>query len=155
MSAGDLWDTFDLDLWTGRLFFRQDDKKRHRHKGRQAGTRIPAGNGYHYISWGQRRILAHRAVFLWIYGIQPANEIDHVDRVKTNNCPFNLRLANRRGQSLNSVVHFGAIGVRCLAGKWSAHHAVYGKQLSVSGFDTEAEALAARKALVIAANALL
>jgi hypothetical protein len=153
MSAGDLWDTFDLDLWTGRLIHRHDDKKRHRRKGAVAGTKDPAPNGYHYISWNQRRILLHRAVFLWVYGVQPTNEVDHIDRRRANNCPFNLRLATRRGQALNSVIHFQALGVRQVSHRWYAYHSVNKRVLSVGGFDTEAEALAARKALVIAAQA--
>jgi hypothetical protein len=154
MSAGDLWDNFDLDLWSGRLVFRHDDRKRHRRKGKIAGTKNPAPNGYHYISWNNRRILAHRAIFLWVYGVQPTNEVDHIDRVRNNNCPFNLRLSNRRGQALNSVIHFSALGVRQVKHKWYAYHSVNGRVLSVGGFDTEAEAVAARIALVTAANAL-
>jgi hypothetical protein len=144
----------ELSLWTGQLFPRKNNTKRFWKIGKPIGTANPAPNGYHYVSFGGRRILSHRVVFKWVHGIDPLGEIDHIDRNKANNCPFNLRCLDRRGQSLNSSIHIGALGVsRQDNGKWRAHHCFNGKQLGIGGFATEAEAIAARKGLMLGLQA--
>lgn len=90
-------------------------------------------------------------VYKWIHGVDPLGEVDHIDRNPANNSPFNLRLTTRRGNGMNSSIHLLAKGVyQCANGTWRACHVLNGRQLSVSGFVTEAEALAARRALVSA-----
>ena len=150
ISNEDLWETMALDPLTGRLFPRFDCKKRSWKIDRQLGTTRPAGNGYHYISINGKRVLAHRLVFKWVHGVDPLSEVDHIDRNRANNSPFNLRLSSRRGQTINSPVHILAAGTAFSQGKWIAYHALNGKQFTIGGFTTEAEAFAARRALVYA-----
>jgi hypothetical protein len=156
VSTAELWDSMELCLWSGRLYPRRVDTKRHWRLNTPLGTTKPAANGYHYISYDGARILLHRAVFKWIHGVDPLGEIDHIDRNKQNNCPINLRYTDRRGQSINSPVHINALGVRQLPdGKWRAYHCAGGRQFSLSGLTSRDEALAARKAMVLVANGLL
>jgi len=53
---------------------------------------------------------------------------------------------------MNSPIHILAAGTAFSQGKWIAYHALNGRQLSIGGFATEAEAYAARRALVYAAS---
>ena len=57
-------------------------------------------NGY---LWGRLRrkvILAHRAALAWTHG-EWVTEIDHINRIRTDNRLFNLRSADRFVQTLN------------------------------------------------------
>ncbi|MCA0846099.1 HNH endonuclease signature motif containing protein [Salipiger thiooxidans] len=57
--------------------------------GRQAGT-ISSG-GYVVIFLEKKRIKAHRAAWAIHYGAAPKDQIDHINRVKTDNRISNLR----------------------------------------------------------------
>lgn len=152
ISCEELWETMALDPWTGKLFPRYNCPRRFWKVDREWGTSKPAGNGYHYVSINGKRVLAHRVVYKWIHGVDPLAEVDHIDRNRANNSPFNLRLSSRRGQTMNSPIHILAAGTAFSQGKWIAYHALNGRQLSIGGFATEAEAYAARRALVYAAS---
>lgn len=49
-------------------------------------------------------MLAHRVVFAFIHGKWPTHEIDHIDRVRTNNRPSNLRDVPHRVNMRNRAV---------------------------------------------------
>jgi hypothetical protein len=65
--------------------------------GRPKGE-IVRGSGregyYAYLQIGRKKILFHRAIFLWHCGFLP-EEIDHIDRDKENNRIENLRAATK------------------------------------------------------------
>jgi hypothetical protein len=100
-----------------------------RNNGRaKAGQR--AGNvnvyGYLIISVNGCRYAAHRLAWLWVHGEMPSLQIDHIDGVKLNNRPDNLRCANHvqnagnRGISKrNSSGHKG-VSLNKASGKWHA-----------------------------------
>ena len=58
-----------------------------------AGTLHP--NGYVYIKIDGRLYLAHRLAWLYTHGAWPADQLDHRDGNKSNNCISNLREATR------------------------------------------------------------
>ncbi len=67
-----------------------------------AGTIQPSG--YIRIKINGVRFMAHRLAWLWVNGIDPVCEIDHINRVRSDNRIGNLREAsgkqNKENQSL-------------------------------------------------------
>lgn len=91
----------DYDPETGLLTWKVN-------KGRGAKVGGKAGsnciNGYLYVGIDSKRLLIHRVVWLWYYGYFPENEIDHINRVRTDNRICNLREVSRSCNSHNSCV---------------------------------------------------
>lgn len=82
---------------------------------------------YERIQIDDRRMSAHRAVWIWHYGtIPPDKQVDHIDRNRMNNRIENLRLVtaqqNRRNTSKYRTNTSGATGVDFMPGKqlWRA-----------------------------------
>lgn len=111
---------FRLDLETGQLFWNK------------AKPNVPFGTGaghcdatgYRRISVNHKMYLAHRIVFLLVYGHWPQGVCDHVDRNPRNNHPHNLRDVPRGDNVLNSKVRVdnttGAKGLyfNSIVGRW-------------------------------------
>ena len=57
--------------------------------GAVAGT--PHSEGYWYIHINYTKFLAHRLAWLYMTGEFPPNQIDHINRIKTDNSFLNLR----------------------------------------------------------------
>lgn len=55
----------------------------------------PAKNGYLRITVDNVRVLAHRAAMLYVYGVMPPDDVDHIDGGRQNNRIANLRNATR------------------------------------------------------------
>lgn len=52
-------------------------------------------HGYRHIRVGDHRYLAHRLAWFYVYGVWPADEIDHINRDRDDNRISNLRLVDR------------------------------------------------------------
>ncbi len=61
-------------------------------------------SGYLMISYQGRRYRLHRIIWMLIWGYFPEHEIDHINRVRTDNRLCNLREVTRACNSLNSSV---------------------------------------------------
>ena len=74
------------------------------------------GRGYIYIRINSVKYRAHRLAWLYIYGQFPENQIDHINRIQTDNRIANLRdvtqSVNGRNRNLPSNNTSGHIGVR-------------------------------------------
>lgn len=69
---------------------------------RKAGTVAGgAALGYWAIGVGRRRYQAHRLAWLYVYGVWPQVEVDHINRDRFDNRIENLRLASRRQNGAN------------------------------------------------------
>jgi hypothetical protein len=112
-----------------------------------AGSKHPT---QHYIAIKIDGVLykAHRLAWLYEYGIWPPNEIDHINRVRTDNRLENIRLAtkaenaqNRKTRTDNSS---GMTGVSWHKRdkKWRVY---IGKGKYLGYFDALEDAIAARK----------
>jgi hypothetical protein len=67
--------------------------------GKVAGT---LGNhGYWVITINKNKYLAHRIAWLLVFGILPDTELDHRNRIKTDNRISNLRTSSRRENCRN------------------------------------------------------
>ena len=123
-------------FWRGNIF--EDGKER-----RASGYVNP--RGYKSIVLFGRRVLEHRVVYALHNGSWP-KIVDHIDRVKTNNRPDNLREANHSTNNQNRNSRKGAsskfLGVfwDSQRGKWRAEICKSGIKKSLGRFSKEEEA---------------
>ena len=87
---------------------------RTRYFGDLAGNSIST-NGYKQISLNGKRYRTHRAIWLYVTGLWPKDQIDHINGVKTDNRWCNLRqctnLENQQNRKLNVNNSSGYTGV--------------------------------------------
>lgn len=102
------------------------------------------GKGYLHVSIRKRFYRVHRICFLLAHGWVPP-EVDHADRVKTNNRFKNLRPATRRDQMGNAfwsrnTSGFRGVSLNARSGLWHAQIKIDGKQTYLGRAATPAEA---------------
>ncbi|ECF5934230.1 Pathogenesis-related transcriptional factor and ERF protein [Salmonella enterica subsp. diarizonae] len=106
--------------------------------GRVAGCLDREGYVYFYVN--KKRYFAHRLAWLYVYGFWPANLIDHVNGVRSDNRIINLREATRTECNRNSRRSkkntSGVKGVHWSKNekKWRARCGFNGKQHSLGYF---------------------
>jgi hypothetical protein len=77
--------------------------------------------GYRYIRVLRKDYLAHRLVWLYVNGVWPSKELDHIDRDRANNKIENLREAAHRDNMRNTrLPSSGYRGVYFKNGKYAA-----------------------------------
>ena len=116
----------------------------------QAGDVICAMHdlGYTCVNIRGRNYLCHRLAWLYVHGVWPTGDIDHINRIKTDNRIKNLRDVSRSVNMQNKSKaradsKTGVIGVQKSRGKWIARIVVDGKKIYLGCFDdTEAARLA-------------
>lgn len=92
------------------------DRKRFnkQHAGRPALTAL-APNGYRVGLLFQKNCFAHKVVFKMVHGYEP-DQVDHINGIKADNRPENLRAAthtqNMRNAKLRRDNKSGVVGVR-------------------------------------------
>ena len=117
--------------------------------GDKAGT--SDGLGYVQLRVDGYNYKAHRLVWLYVYGDWPPAEIDHINRIRSDNRLANLRAVTRaqNHQNRNLPVHntSGHVGVSFhkRSGRWRADIKVEGTQRTIGLYDTKQDAIAARK----------
>lgn len=133
-SEQKLRELFLFDEHTGELRWRN-----------QTGTRSSgvaghiAKDGYRKVHIGNIGYGVHRLVWVLVHGSAPLEQIDHIDRNRSNNAPSNLRLATTRENAWNRSVAknntSGFPGVR-----WSKETNTWELYIQMSGFKTAEEA---------------
>ena len=110
------------------------------------------GDGYLLISVRSRRHKAHRLAWLYVYGAWPEDQIDHINRNRSDNRISNLREAtnkqnmqNASKRSDNTSGHPGVSWYKQKS-KWQAKITHNQKKIHLGSFTTMEEALSARKA---------
>ena len=97
-----LLELYSYDPKTGVLTTKTTTGKNKRWQaGRIVGSK--QANGYLVISLNGKQILAHRAIWVMVYGVYPNCDIDHISGDKADNCLSNLRLATRGENNINSL----------------------------------------------------
>ena len=84
-------------------FTRREISKQGRKKGEVAGC-IDKSNGYHNIVISGRKYRTHHLVWLYIYGVLPSDEIDHINHNRADNTPSNLREVSRIENTMNRII---------------------------------------------------
>ncbi len=90
---------------------------------------------------------AHRVAWALFYGSWPIMQIDHINRIKSDNRIANLRLATGRQNNINSDMHLnntsGFRGVVRAGTKWQAQTKMGNRALYLGRYETKEEASAA------------
>lgn len=110
--------------------------------GEPAGT-ISKSKGYVVISIDGRDYRAHRLAWLYMTGEWPAEQIDHKNRLRSDNRWSNLRPATQGQNQANRPARGSASGFRGVywadhAGKWRAEIKI-GKRKRVLGYFDDPE----------------
>lgn len=106
--------------------------------------------GYEIIMINQKNYRAHRLAWLYMYGVMPKNQIDHINHVPYDNRVSNLREVTNQENQRNrrySGNSSGVIGV-CFdkaRSKWKPHIKVDGTLINLGRFDKLEDAVKARK----------
>ena len=110
------------------------------------------GSGYLLITVCSRLYLAHRLAWLHTYGVWPKDQIDHINRIRTDNRIANLREVshkqngqNRSKSSTNTSGHPGVCWNKQRS-KWVATITHNKKDIHLGLFKSLEEAVSARKA---------
>lgn len=106
-------------------------------------------NGYVFLVVDKKRYLAHRLAWLYEYGVWPANQIDHINGIRSDNRIENLRDTTQRENTQNFKCHRdGKLpGVRFKQGLKKPYQSSFelnGKKIHCGYFFTEEEAYIAR-----------
>lgn len=121
-------------------------------RGHAAGDAVGNLNSRGYIRIIIDRIeyQAHRLAWLYAYGEWPANEIDHINGIRTDNRLCNLRdvpkthnQQNRHGAYRNNQSGFLGVHWSKHAKRWTSHIRINGKATGLGYFDTPEDAHAA------------
>ena len=133
--------TFDYNPETG--IFRWKKRNAQRVKiGSIAGFQM--STGYRGVSLRNMQFLAHRMAWFYMTGRWPRHQIDHIDRVRTNNRFSNLREATMRDQLGNASMRknntSGIRGVSRKRNKWQAQLAYRGTYYSLGSFSSKTQA---------------
>ena len=112
----------------------------------------PTGNGYLQIRLQSRLYKAHRLAWLYVYGEWPEDQLDHINRNRSDNRISNLRDVtqkqnhqNRSKSSNNTSGHTGVVWHKQRS-KWQAKIMHNKKDISLGLFTNIEEAIASRKA---------
>ena len=142
-----LKELLSYDCETG-LFTRRYSMNRHK-EGSIAGA--PHNKGYVQIMVDLKNYLAHRLAWLYVYGKFPDGQIDHINRIKTDNRIANLRDVDGSINQLNNGLRkhnsSGATGVMkdTRSNKWEAQIIFENKRYYLGRYDTVAEAKVVRE----------
>lgn len=119
-----------------------------RFAGREAFTANIAG--YRVSDVLDCQIYGHRAVWAWVYGAWPSEQIDHINGNRADNRLVNLREVNAADNRRNSKLHHtntsGHAGVSKTPHGWQAYILSGEDRKSLGSFATREEAIAARQA---------
>lgn len=121
---------------------------------RPTSTRLRVGQvagrmngGYISIRICGREYGAHRLAWLYIHGIWPDKDIDHINRDRSDNRIENLRAATR-AENLQNRDYTGVYWY-ARRSKWRVNIRANGKRMWIGDYADRNDALAARKAAVI------
>jgi hypothetical protein len=132
---------FEYDPLVGDLVRRV--RTRNQVPGKIAGS--VNAHGHINVGVDGRLYAAHRIVFLWWHGWLP-KEIDHRNRIKTDNRIDNLRASTSSqnkgniGLLVNNTSGFRGVSFNTRRQKWHAQIKINGKQTYLGGFDLPEQA---------------
>lgn len=149
LTAEQLREILHYDPDTG-VFTRRVSTARNVKAGDVAG--YSNGDGYRYISVQNRLYKAHRLAWLYHYGNWPKDQIDHINRNRSDNRISNLRdVTNKqnhqnRSKSSNNTSGHPGVSWHKQKSKWVARITHNQKLIHLGYFSILEDAVAARKA---------
>lgn len=131
---------FHFDEALGRLRHRLPSRRAY--VGRIAS--ISARLGYRQVRLNKRLYSESRLIWLWVYGVLPKNEIDHINGIRDDNRIQNMRDATRAENVRNQGSRGPNLkGTSRRKNRWIAQIGANYKRIHLGVFDTEREAHAA------------
>jgi len=106
--------------------------------------------GHRFIGYKQKRYLAHRIIWMLLYGYAP-KMIDHINHIGSDNRLVNLREVTSRENQRNMKLHksntSGFCGVSFVKSskRWRAYIMINDKQINLGYYENKNEAINARK----------
>lgn len=144
-----LHELFSYDPETGLLT--RKIAQQHQPAGKIAGRRGDR-QGHLACNMDGVRIYAHRIAWAMHYGAWPERQIDHINRIPSDNRIANLRQVtgaeNAQNKGLIKFNQTGVAGVSFSQGKWRARITVNGKERSLGRYENIADAIEARRIAV-------
>lgn len=138
LSLERLRDVLDYDAGTG-LFRWKTPKTAFIRPGDVASNRVNS-QGYVSISIDGTYYKAHRLAWLYVHGVWPIEQIDHINGRRNDNRIMNLRQAERsqnaKNRKRNANNKSGFKGVHALNGGWAAQIKVDGVRHHLGTFPT-------------------
>ena len=149
ISRDRLLEALDYDPDTGAFKWKAPSSRRVR-VGDVAGNLC--SNGYLRVCIDKREYLLHRLAWLYVHGEIPPCEIDHINRIRTDNRIKNLRPADANENRANATIRrdnkSGTKGVswNSRKGRWYASICFRGVRRFVGSFEilSDAEAVMVR-----------
>jgi hypothetical protein len=138
---------FDYNPITGQ--FTRKVKIKHRAAGTLVGT--PGTGGYLQCSVDGEVHKVHRLAWLYVYGVWPTGQIDHINHVTSDNRIVNLRdvscAENHQNRARKTKSASGYLGVTWHKRdkRWQAYIELDGKSTHLGLFQNLADAVAARQ----------
>jgi len=102
-------------------------------------TSKPNSRGYIRIKIGGKMYYAHRLIMIAFVG-ESDQDVDHINRIKTDNRFENLHYCSHRENMLNMDRIDNAKGYYSFRNKWRARITINNKRKHLGLFDTEEEA---------------
>jgi hypothetical protein len=145
ISQQELQDLLTYESETGQFYWKNSRNPRVKN-GSVAGS--IDSSGHLQIKINKRCQLAHRLVWIYVYGVNPPSQIDHINGNKLDNRITNLREANsklnaenRRAAPVNNKTS-GLLGVTWhkASKSWTAAIKTNGKRKHLGCFKTPEEA---------------
>lgn len=143
------WKNRDVRFFGGNAPMRSCNTWNSRFSGKEAFC-VLSGSGYLHGALFDNKICAHRIVFALYNGAWPSRTIDHVNGVRTDNRPENLRdvshIENMRNQPVSRASTTGFTGVSFDTERksYEAYITINGKKKTLGRFDSASDAVAAR-----------
>lgn len=108
---------------------------------------VPEKEGYLIVNLDSQKYRVHRLIWMMVYGVDPGEDVDHENRVKSDNKLLNLRSCTHQ-QNCNNVGMrpnntSGIKGVGLFKGRWRARIKIDGKSIHLGVFDDKQDAAAA------------
>jgi hypothetical protein len=133
---------FYYDTITGYLYWKNNIHGKDL-KNKQAGY-LSSKDNYIRIGINNKLYLAHRLIWLYVYGEYPKNKIDHINGIKDDNRIENLRNVTTRENQQNRKEHRNGklVGAYYWAKrkKWRSCITINGRQIYLGLYNTEMEA---------------
>lgn len=93
--------------------------------------------GYLCVNHKNKVYNLHRLAWFLYHGKWPENQLDHVNRDRTDNRIENLREATNRENSMNKESFRGGVYKNNKTGKWRAQIQINGKSIKLGTFTTK------------------
>ncbi len=106
-------------------------------------------DGYIVVGINKKNYRAHRLVWLYVHGELPKCDIDHINRIKDDNRPENLRLVNKSqnrqniNMQKNNKSGLKGVWLHKQNKSWCASISINKKNKHIGCFETKEEAAAA------------